>query len=175
MKVTVNSKNFNPSDKLLATIDNKFARLDKYFSKDVEATVMCSEVKKGLCKMEATIKAAGMIFRAEESSNDIYFCMDKVLDKLSSQMSRLKTKLIKGHKEQKDIMFAEIPDAEESASGGIVRVKRFELEPMTADEAILQMELLQHSFFVFRDGETGKTCIVYKRQGEDNYGLLETE
>ena len=178
MKTTINGKNFNPNDKLKAAIDNKFARLDKYFSSDVEAKVMCSEVKTGLCKMEATIYAAGMIFRAEEQSNDIYFCLDKVLDKLSAQMSKFKTKLVKRHKDQKDILFADIPDNAPTAGDepiGIVRVKKFELQPMTPDEAILQMELLEHSFFVFKDGESGKICVVYKRAAEGTYGLLETE
>ncbi len=177
MRINVTSKNFNPNDKLKATIDNKLAKLDKYFNSDVEATVMCSEVKTGLCKLEATIHASGMIFRAEESSNDIYFCLDKVIDKLSKQMSKYKTKLIKKHRDQKDILFEEIPEVADSADEpiGIVRTKKFKMNPMTPDEAILQMELLEHNFFVFKDGETGQICVVYKRAAEGTYGLLETE
>ena len=178
MIITITSKNFNPNDKLKAAIDNKFAKLDKYFDKEVEATVMCSEVKSGLCKLESTIFAGGMIFRAEESSNDIYFCLDKVIDKLAKQMSKYKKKLVKKHHDQKDILFEEIPEAAETAGDepiGIVRTKKFELSPMTPDEAILQMELLEHNFFVFRDGETGQVCVVYKRADEGTYGLLETE
>ena len=136
---------------------------------------MCSEVRKGLCKLEATIYAAGMIFRAEESSDDIYYCLDKVIDKLSTQMSRFKTKLVKHHKDQKDIIFAEIPDAAaETAEQGIVRTKRFRLNPMTSEEAILQMELLEHNFFIYKDGESGGVNVVYKR-ADGSYGLLETE
>lgn len=176
MRITITSKNFNPSDKLKATIDNKFGKLDKYFNKEVEATIMCSEVKTGLCKLEATIRAAGMLFRAEEVSDDIYFCIDKVIDKLARQMSKYKNKLVKKHHDQKDIIFSEIPEA---ASGdepiGIVRTKRFKMNPMSPDEAILQMELLEHSFFVFKDGESGQICVVYKRGDEGTYGLLETE
>ena len=73
MFIEITGKNFNPSDKLEATIEKKFAKLDKYFSGEAKAAIMCSEVKTGLCKLEATIYAAGMIFRAEESSNDIYY------------------------------------------------------------------------------------------------------
>ena len=176
MRITITSKNFNPTDKLKATIDNKFAKLDKYFNSEVEATVMCSEVKSGLCKLEATIRAAGIIFRAEESSNDIYFCVDKVIDKLSKQMSKYKTKLVKKHHDQKDIVFEEIPEAEAADEPiGIVRTKKFKMNPMTPDEAILQMELLEHNFFVFKDGESGQICVVYKRAAEGTYGLLETE
>ena len=175
MFIEITGKNFNPSDKLEATIEKKFAKLDKYFSGEAKAAIMCSEVKKGLCKLEATIYAAGMIFRAEESSDDVYYCLDKVIDKLSTQMSRFKTKLVKHHKDQKDIVFAEIPDtAAESADQGIVRTKRFRLNPMTSEEAILQMELLEHSFFIYKDGESGGINVVYKR-ADGSYGLLETE
>ncbi len=177
MIITITSKNFNPSDKLKAAIENKLGKLDKYFNKEVEATVMCSEVKTALCKLEATIRAAGMLFRAEESSNDIYFCLDKVIDKLARQMSRYKTKLVKKHHDQKDIIFEEIPEPAELVDEpiGIVRTKSFKLNPMSPDEAILQMELLEHSFFVFRDGESGRVCVVYKRGDAGTYGLLETE
>ena len=88
MFIEITGKNFNPSDKLEATIEKKFSKLDKYFSGEAKADIMCSEVKSGLCKLEATIFAAGMIFRAEESSDDIYYCLDKVIDKLSTQMSK---------------------------------------------------------------------------------------
>jgi putative sigma-54 modulation protein len=179
MKITIASKNFNPSDKLKATIENKISKLDKYFNNEAEASIMCSEVKTGLCKLEATIRAGKLLFRAEESSNDIYYCLDKVIDKLSKQMSKYKNKLVKKHHDQKEILFDQIPETAEGAPAdepiGIVRIKRFTLNPMTPDEAILQMELLEHSFFVFRDGETGKTCVVYKREDEGTYGLLETE
>ena len=175
MFIEITGKNFNPSDKLEATIEKKFGKLDKYFSGEAKAAIMCSEVKKGLCKLEATIYAAGMIFRAEESSNDIYFCLDKVIDKLSTQMSRFKTRLAKHHKDQKDIIFAEIPEpAAETAEKGIVRTKRFRLNPMTSEEAILQMEMLEHDFFVYKDGESGGINVVYKR-ADGSYGLLETE
>jgi len=177
MRTTITSKNFNPSDKLKATIESKFEKLDKYFNNEVRANIMCSEVKSGLCKLEATIFASGIIFRAEAASNDIYFCLDKVIDKLTKQLSKYKTKLVKKHHDQKDIVFEEIPETTDAGNEpiGIVRTKVFQLNPMTPDEAILQMELLEHNFFVFRDGETGKTCVVYKRADEGTYGLLETE
>ncbi len=174
MQITISGKNFNPSPKLEATIDKKFSKLDKYFSGNTQASVMCSEVRTGLCKLEGTIYAAGMIFRAEESSDDIYYCLDKVIDKLATQMSRFKTKLIRRHKGQKDIIFDQIPDTAEEKDRGIVRVKRFKLSPMNADEAILQMELLEHSFFIFKDAETAGINVVYKRE-DGSYGLLETE
>ena len=176
MKVTITSRNFNPSDNLKSTIEGKMAKLDKYFVKDTEADVMVSNVKGSINKLEATIKAGGFIFRAEESDPDIYFCLDKVIDKLSSQMSRFKTKLLRRNKEQKEVFLADMPETVETAEASeisVVKTKRFTLNPMSTEEAIMQMELLAHSFFVFLDGETDSVNVVYKR-ADGSYGLLET-
>ena len=175
MNVVINSKNVNPSDRLAATITNKMSRLDKYFSQDTEAVIMLSEEKSGFAKMEATIHAGSLNFRAEESSADLYFCLDKVIDKLSTQMSRLKGKLVKRHKDVKEVYISEIPDVPDAVEDqGVVRTKEIELTAMTRDEAILQMELLDHSFFAYADSETGTTNIVYKRN-HGGYGLLITK
>jgi len=175
MKVNIRSKNLNPSDALVSKIEAKMAKLDKYFAKDTTAEIMLTEVKTGLAKLEATIKAGDMIFRAEESNADLFFCLDKVLDKLSSQMSRFKKKLIKKHKDQKEIFLAEVPDVEEAVEETIVvKKKKFTLVPMTTEEAILQMELLEHNFFIYTNPETGKANVVYKR-ADGHYGVLETE
>ncbi|MCQ2553150.1 MAG: ribosome-associated translation inhibitor RaiA [Clostridia bacterium] len=175
MNIQIRSKNLNPSDALKNKIEAKMSKLEKYFSSDTEAQIMLSEEKTGLAKLEATIKAGGMIFRAEESNSDLFFCLDKVIDKLSSQMSKFKKKLIKKHKDQKEIFLAEVPDVEEAVEETtVVKTKSFALTPMTTDEAILQMELLAHNFFVFADPETGKADVIYKR-ADGQYGLLKTE
>ncbi len=175
MQVNIKSKDLNPSQQLRNKIEAKMSKLDKYFAKETVANVMCSEVKTGLAKLEATIVAGGLTFRAEESNADLYYCLDQVIDKLSKQMSRFKSRLVKKHKDQSEIFLAEIPDTEEAAENkGIVRTKRFSLTPMTSEEAILQMEMLEHSFFVFSDPDTGKANVVYKRK-DGGYGLLITE
>ena len=174
MKVTISSKNFNASENLLSLIEKKMAKLDKYFAKDIEADVMLSNEKGTRQKLEATIKAGGFIFRAEEVNADIYYCLDKVIDKLSSQMSRFKQKLIRKNKDQKEIFLAEVPDVAEAVDEvQVVKSKKFRINPMSTDEAIMQMELLGHSFFVFLDGETNAVNVVYKRD-DGSYGLLET-
>ena len=174
MKVTISSKNFNASENLLSLIEKKMAKLDKYFAKDIEADVMLSNEKGTRQKLEATIKAGGFIFRAEEVNADIYYCLDKVIDKLSSQMSRFKQKLIRKNKDQKEIFLAEVPDVAEAIDEvQVVKSKKFRINPMSTDEAIMQMELLGHSFFVFLDGETNAVNVVYKRD-DGSYGLLET-
>ncbi len=175
MKINISNRNFNPSDNLINNIERKMERLSKYFSKDTTANVMLSNEKGSRQKLEATIQAGGMIFRAEEVNSDIYYCLDKVIDKLSSQMSRFKGKLIRKGKDQKEVVYSMLPDAPDAVEDiSVVKTKRFRLNPMTTEEAIMQMELLEHSFFVFADGETGSTNIVYKR-ADGTYGLLVTE
>ncbi len=172
MRITITSKNFNASNHLKDTIEKKFDKLGKYFSDDITANVMVS-TEAGKDKLEATINAGGTFFRAEEATKDIYECVDKVIDKLSSQMSRFKTKLQKKYKDNKDFAFSEIPEVSEDEEIKIVRTKKFELTPMPVEEAIMQMELLEHNFYIFLNMETDSVNVVYKRKNND-YGLLET-
>lgn len=175
MKVNIATKNFNASDQLKERIEKKFQKLDKYFSKEIVANVMLSNEKGNLQKLEATINAGGMIFRAEEMNTDIYNCLDKVMDRLSSQMSRFKTKMVKRHKDQKEILFSEVPDVQEATEEiAVVKTKHFAIHPMNTEEAIMQMELLEHSFFVFLNEEANGVNVVYKRK-DGSYGLLVTE
>lgn len=175
MNVTINSKNIKPGDKLSAAIENKLAKLDKYFSQDTNAVVMLSEEKAGLAKLEATIKVGSLTFRAEESNADLFYCLDKVIDKLSSQMSKQKSKLVKRHKDTKGLFVAEIPDALETAEEkGLVRTKDVNLDAMTTDDAIMQMELLGHTFFIYKDIDTDAVNVIYKRTN-GGYGLIKTK
>ena len=174
MRTNIIGRNYKVSDRLETLIDKKFAKLDKYFSDDITANVMVIE-EKGRYKMEATIKAQKHIFRAEVVANDPYEGVDKVVDKLSSQMSKFKTKLQKKHKEHKEFKFDELPEVDdEKEIINLVKRKKFELTPMTAEDAAVQMEQLGHDFYVFVDLETDKVCVVYKRIDGD-YGVLETE
>lgn len=173
MKVIITSKNFNPSDHLKKIIETKFEKLGKYFSSEIVANVMLS-VEKGREKVEATINAKGTIFRAEDETTDFYTAVDRVVDKLSTQMSRFKTKLQRKHKDHKEFIFANLPEIQESEAEdlAVVRTKEFDLAPMSADEAVMQMELLEHSFFIYLNMETGMVNVVYKRKDGD-YGVLE--
>ena len=173
MKVVISCKNFNASDNLKETVEKKLNKLDKLFSSETTAKVMLKpEANK--YKVEATITAKGTIFRAEEVTTDPYEGVDRVTDKLSRQMSKFKTKLQRKYKDNKAYNFAELPEIEdEQKEIEIVKRKKFELEPMTVEEAIMQMELLQHNFFVFLNLETDTVAIAYKRNNS-NYGVLET-
>ncbi len=173
MKVIITGKNYAPSEKLKETIEKKFEKLDKYFSNEITGNVMAIKEKSNY-KVEATINANGTIFRAETRSGDPYDCVDRCIEKLSKQMSRFKTKLQKKHKGQKSVDFADVPAFEEAEEElHVVKKKKFELTPMTVDEAIVQMELLEHNFFVFMNIETDAVNVVYRRDDND-YGLLET-
>ena len=174
MKINISTKNFNASDHLMSIIETKLSRLDKFFVQDIETNVTLS-MEKGRQKIEATINADSAVFRAEESTQDIYNGVDRIVEKLSSQMSKYKRKIANRHKDNKSIRFDDIPDSPERESEHfeIARRKTYVLQPMSPDEAILQMELLSHTFFVFLDMERDRVSVVYKRN-DGKYGLLET-
>ena len=172
MTIIVTGKNINVSDKIQTAIEKKFEKLGKYFADDIKANVVIHP-EKAKVKMEATIATKGAIFRAEDVSQDIFDCIDNVADKLSSQMSKYKGKMLRKNKSNESVRFEMIPETAEPEEGKVVKTKRFELTPMTVDEAILQMELLQHNFFVFLNVETDSVSVVYKRQDKD-YGVLNT-
>ncbi|MDR1496297.1 MAG: ribosome-associated translation inhibitor RaiA [Clostridiales Family XIII bacterium] len=175
MNVKISSKNLKASDYLLDIIESKFQKLDKYFRSDTEARVTLS-LEKGRQGIEATINAKGVVFRAEDNSTDVYAGIDKVVDRLAGQIAKYKKKLVKKHKDKGILNFDGIPDVEttEDETLVIARRKKFLLHPMSPDEAILQMELLGHTFFVFLNMETSNIGVVYKRN-DGTYGLLETE
>ena len=176
MNIIISTKNFNASDNLRNTIEKKLSRLDKYFSGNITTNVTLSS-EGGRQKMEATINADGAIFRAEDTTQDkdLYNSIDRITDKLGGQMSKFKRKIAHRHKDNKSIRFDDIPDSQEHdfEAFEIVRRKTYELLPMTAEEAILQMELLSHNFYVFLDMERNQASVVYKRN-DGKYGLLET-
>ena len=175
MLLNIIGRNLNAGDDLKNVIEKKFEKLDKYFSDDIEANVVLSQ-EKGRQKMEATINAKGIIFRAEETSGDFFDSVDQVVDKLSAQMSKFKGKIRNRYKDNKSLKFeafgAPLPEDEEAMN--VVKRKKFVLEPMTVDDAIVQMEMLQHTFFIFLNVETDTVNLVYRRN-DNNYGLLETE
>ena len=175
MKVNITSKNFTPSENFKNKAEVKMGKLDKFFSKETVANVRISGEPNNKIKLESTINAGGLIFRAEDTNTDVYYCLDNVLDKLSSQMSRFKKKLVRKHRDQKEVLLAELPDTEDAVEEvSVVKTKTFKLNPMTSDEAVLQMELLGHNFFIFKDAESDAVEVVYKRE-DGSYGLLITE
>ncbi len=175
MKTTITGKNFNTYQHLEDTIEKKLEKLDKYFAEDIEAKVVLSQ-ERNKDKIEVNINAKGAQFRTEQVADDIYEGLDKAIDKLSRQMTKFKGKLQRKYQDNKSVRFEAIPSPEsneEAEVGKVVKTKKVELRPMSAEDAVLEMEMSGHDFFVFLDEETDKVNVVYKRK-DDNYGVLET-
>lgn len=179
MKIKVLGRNIEVTDALRSSIEKKLSRLDKYFRDEgpVEAQVTL-QVEKERHIVEVTLLVNGLILRGEEETGDMYASIDTVVDKLDRQIHKYKTRVNRKMREVgSNPVFADAVDEQgddDDEYPKIVRTKRFAVKPMSAEEAVLQMELLGHNFFVFRDAETEDVSVVYKRR-DGNYGLIEPE
>ncbi len=172
MIVTITGRNMEVTDYLKELTLKKLEKLDKYFPQDTEVQVMMS-VEKSRHSIEITIPYRGGVIRGEETTTDMYASIDNVIAKLDRQILKHKTKL------SKTLRYEEAPEKDEyedeyEHGPEIVKVKRFSMKPMSVDEAMLQMDLLGHSFFVFTNGETGDINVLYSRK-DGNYGLIEPD
>ncbi len=176
MKVIVSGKNIEITDALREAVVSKISKLGRYFKKGAEAQATLS-VEKSRQIIEVTIPINGSVLRAEESTHDMYASIDKVVDKLVRQLSKYKTRMERNRiNKYETIRFENIapPKEKESFEPEIVKTKRFALKPMSSEEAVLQMELVGHNFFVFANAESYEVNVVYKRN-DGHYGLIEPE
>ncbi len=174
MNMNYAGKNMEVTDALREVTEKKLSKLDKYFQKDIEGNVTFS-TQKNRKIIEVTINLPGTIIRAEESSDDMYASIDKAVDVLERQIRKYKTKLQKRYQNGETIRFENVmplPAEKDEDKPKLVKRKKFGLKPMSYEEAILQMELLRHNFFVFMDADTDDVSVVYKRK-DGNYGLIE--
>ena len=178
MKVTVIAKNIELTPALKEMVEKKISKLEQYFGPNVEARATLS-VQKNRQRVEVTIPFNGVILRGEEVTDDMYKSIDLVEEKLVRQIRKQRTKLSRKNNsgslrypEFNSLEFKN-EDTDEDTSR-IVKTKSFNVKPMSADEAVLQMELLGHSFFVYQDADTNNVSVVYKRK-DGNYGLIEPE
>ncbi len=172
MKLKLVGKNLELTQGIKDQAEAKFAKLDKYFDEEVEARVVFS-TQKLTQTVEVTVYLQGTILRAEESTDDLYTSMDKAVDGLARQIRKYKTKLKNRNQDNSaTIRFENIEEEKEEETGKIVRRKRFDLRPMHEEEAILQMELLNHNFFVFLNAATDNVEVLYKRK-DKNYGIIQ--
>ena len=173
MKFIYASKDMAVSDSLKSRAEKKLSKLERYFREEPEATIRF-KVQKGARNIaEITLNAGGLMLRAEESSNDMYLSIDHAVDKLESQIRRHRTKLEKRIRTAELEPVAEIPVYEEQ-NYDIVRVKKFSVKPMAVEDAITQMELLGHNFFLFVNEEGEKVNVIYRRN-DGAYGLLQPD
>ena len=173
MKITIYGKQMTVRESLKATVEKKLGKFDKFFGEDTEAFVTC-KVRKGVKIIEITVNYLGTTFRSEDESETFITALDRAVEGLDRQIRKNKTRVEKMMK--KGAFVIEEDDDDEYVEEGDfeIRVKTFPFKPMTAEEAILQMNLLGHEFFVFEDQETEDTCVVYKRK-DGNYGLIVPE
>lgn len=175
MKYIVNGKNISVSDSLRERAIKKLSKIEKFFKPDTECYITLT-VEKNRHILEVTIVSAGLVIRGEETTDDMYTSLDLVIDKLERQIRKNKTKLGKRIKQESFVPdnFQINEEIEEENSFKIMKSKRFAIKPMSVEEAILQMNLLGHTFFVFTNGDTDEVNVVYKRK-DGNYGLIEPE
>jgi putative sigma-54 modulation protein len=176
MNIKITGKNFDVTDALKERVNKKLGKLEKFFKPGTEAQVTMS-MQRSRYIIEVTIITGGITLRAEVTEDDMYACIDKARDILERQIRKNKTRLAKrlyeGVLEQPDA-FRKTIDVEEETEFRVVRTKRFAVKPMPVEEAILQMNLLGHEFFVFSNAETNQVNVVYKRK-DGNYVLIEPE
>ena len=170
MTIKITGRRIEVTEGLKSYIEKKISKLDRYFGESATANVTMS-VEKDRHIIEVTVFHDGMIFRAEVYSDDMYAAIDKVEDVLERQIRKQKTRLEKRlrqgafHDEQP----TEFPVEEEFH---VVKTKVYSAKPMSVDEAILQMNLIGHNFYIFSNSETNDKNVVYKRK-DGNYGLIE--
>lgn len=175
MNIKFTGRKTEVKDSVKERAEHKLTKLsDRFFGGEGDINVVFS-VHKDRHIAEITIYHQGMIFRAEESADNMFAAIDGVCEVLERQIRKQKTKLQKRlHMTEADFVAEDAEDVAEESEFQIVRTKRIGLKPMSAEEAVLQMNLLGHVFFVFFDADTEQTAIVYKRK-DGNYGLIETE
>ncbi|MCD8019176.1 MAG: ribosome-associated translation inhibitor RaiA [Clostridiales bacterium] len=174
MRYIIYGKNLEVSDSLKQAVNDKFSKLDKFFNPDTEVQITLS-VQRENQTVEATIPMKRNILRAEQTSTDMYASIEMVVDVLERMIRKYKTKISshgKGIGTFNDDFLEEDVDSNETIT--ITRSKRFAIKPMDVEEACVQMELLGHNFFVFRNAETFEANVVYKRK-DRTYGLIEPE
>ena len=177
MDIIIRGSKLEITEAMESYAKEKLTKLDKYIEdQEAKATVVV-KVSGHLHKVEVTIPLKSLILRAEESQEDFYAAIDLVIDKLERQIRKNKTRIASSKKKEvKDFAYSyieEIDEDEEDDTPTVVKRKKIDLKPMDEEEAILQMELLGHSFYLYKDSETNNATLVYKRK-DGNYGIIES-
>ncbi|MXQ48793.1 ribosome-associated translation inhibitor RaiA [Streptococcus pneumoniae] len=181
IKYSIRGENIEVTDAIRNYVESKVAKIEKYFNEEQElnARVNLKVYREKTAKVEVTIPLGSVTLRAEDVSQDMYGSIDLVVDKIERQIRKNKTKIAKKHREKvptAQVFTSEFETevAEEVSETRVVRTKHVDLKPMDIEEAILQMELLGHDFFIFTDSEDGQTNVLYKRE-DGEYGLIEAK
>lgn len=175
MAITVRGKNIDITPALKDYVEKRVGKITKYFNAHGEITVILT-VEKGRHIVEVTFPVNGMLLRGEESTNDMYTSIDLVIEKLEKQIEKYKTKL--SRKLRAGVFKGELlpvtTEEVETDELKVVKTKRFAIKPMNVEEAILQMNMINHDFFVFMNADSEEVNVIYRRR-DGNYGLIEPE
>ena len=177
MEIIIHGDKLKITDSMNEYIKEKLGKLDKYLkdSDNVRATVIVKVKNNHEQKVEVTIPLKTFILRTEESQTDFYAAVDKAIDKLERQIRKNKTRMLSKHvKTGYDFAVSEIEVDREDEDKKIIKRKSVDVKPMNEEEAILQLELLGHQFYMYKDSETDKPAVIYKRT-DGNYGIIESE
>ena len=173
MRFTISGKNLEVTDSMRKAVMEKLGKLERYFTPETKIIVTMS-VEKDRQKIEVTIPLKGNVIRSEQVSNDMYVSIDLVEEVIERQLRKYKQKLVDRHQDgsfKREFLEYEAEDTDDIR---IVRTKQFDIKPMYPEGACVQMELLGHSFYVFRNAENDQVNVVYKRKG-GTYGMIEPE
>ena len=171
MNITITARKTTVRDSFKERVEKKLAKFDRFFDEDANAIVKVTN-EKDRETVEITIQSQGMIFRSEKTTSDRMDSLEAVTDALFTQIVKNKNKLVK---KLRDSAFDSLAPEElhpEEGDYQVIRSKKFSMKPMSVDEAILQMNMLEHEFYVFRNDDTHEINVVYKRNTGD-YGLIE--
>ena len=174
MNFIISGRNIDITPGLRQAVEQKLGKLEKYFTPETDIIVTLS-VEKERQKIEVTIPVKGNIIRSEQESSDMYVSIDLVEEIIVRQLRKYKTRIANQQNSRKNFQPAYLEmetDGDEEVK--IVRTKKFAIKPLDPEEACVEMELLGHSFFVFRNAQTNEVNVVYKRKG-NTYGLIEPE
>lgn len=175
MKFNIRGEKLEVTDSMRNYLEEKLKKVEKYYENpnnvEVRAVLKVVGVNN---KVEVTLKTSSFTLRAEESNIDMYATIDLVVDKLERQIRKNKSKIKSKMNKEQITEFNYFDFEEEEEPSDIVKRKVIELKPMDEDEAILQMELLGHNFFVFKNLNTDTICVIYKRK-DNNYGIIDTK
>ena len=176
MRITITGRNIELTEGIKAAVKEKLSKLEKYFTPDTDVFVTLS-VEKERQKIEVTIPVKGRIIRSEQVSSDMYVSIDLVEEVIEKQLKKYRNKIASKKTENIENFRQEYLESEDDDDGEeikIVRSKKFGIKPMYPEDACVQMELLGHDFFIFRNAQTDEVNVVYKRKG-NTFGLIEPE
>lgn len=171
MNIIINGRHLEITPALKSYAEKKISKISRYLSNVSEAIVTIS-VEKYRHKVEVLLKVNGVLIQAEGVTGEVYSSIDEVVEKLERQIKKYKEKLVSHRKSENKSVLLQSEKTEKSETGRIIKNKKFELRPMSPDEAVMQMELLDKDFFVFTNDNSGEINVIYRRK-DGNYGLIE--